>query len=129
MSLSKPARVQITTFADGGGRTSSHEFAVPLDDNTIAIWTNDAPAWAQRLAGSAVVSVQVADRGGRPLVSEPVLEGRAEVLIEGPDVDRARTLTEAVNGVAAQLSRAADWARELRSEKTPAGAVIVHIVG
>lgn len=129
MNTGDADRVLITTFRADGTRTTTDEYVVALADDRIASWTLDARAWAERLADSAIVSVQAADRSGRPLANARLQEGSAELLTEGPDAERARTLTDEKYGLGAKLARAVGWARDLGSEKSPDGAVVVHIVG
>lgn len=119
----------VTTFAEGGLRTVTDEFVVPLGDDRVAVWTHDADRWRERLARSAVVSVQAADAHGRPVRTQPVLEGRAELVTEGDRLDVVRELTERKYGAAAALARAVDWAWELGARRSPSGAVVIDVVG
>ncbi|MFP5417121.1 MAG: hypothetical protein ACLGHZ_09690 [Actinomycetes bacterium] len=119
----------VTTFDASGTATTSSEFCVPLGEGRVGLWTPHATPWRERLRDSAVVSVQAASASGRVVHTEPVFEGRAELVSEGPDFEAARALTHDKYGFAAQLADAVDWAWELGAQKSPAGVVVVSVVG
>lgn len=129
MRLSDAERVIISTFDATGTATSSAEFVVTLGEDRIGAWTPHSSPWVERLALSSVVSVQAADRAGRPLRPEPVFEGRAELVSEGADLETADRLTRDKYGFAATLADVVDKAWEIGGTRTPHGVVVVHIVG
>ncbi len=129
MNLGDADRVVLTTFDAAGTPSRSSEFVVSLGEDRIGCWTPHASPWVERLTLSPIVSVQAADRAGRALRSEPVLEGRAELLTEGPDLDQAHQLCKDKYGFAATLADVVDKAWEIGGTRTPHGVVVVHIVG
>lgn len=128
MSLGDAERVLVSTFDEGGVVTRTAEFCVPLGENRIGLWTPHATPWVERLRNSSVVSVQAASASGRAVRTEPVFEGRAELVTEGEDFETARTLTRDKYGFAAQLTEAVDWAWELGAGRSPHGVVVVHVL-
>ena len=127
MKLSDAERVMVTTFADGA-RTATAEWVVQLDDDTVGFWTPDITVWPARLAGSDVVSVQAADDRGRVMIEEPVLEGRAHIVTEGPEFEALRDRTKAKYRIGTAFAGVVDKVKELRGPDTPEGAVVLHIV-
>lgn len=129
MNLGEADRLVVTTFDAAGQGTSSAEFVVALDEDTVGVWTPHSTPWVERLRLSPVVSVQAASGAGRALRTEPVLEGRARLVTEGADVQAAEKLTREKYGLAAGIVRAVDWAWEVGGQHSPDGVVIIHIVG
>lgn len=129
MNLGDADRVVVTTFDAAGQPTTSSEFVVPLGEDRIGLWTPHSTPWVERLKLSDVVAVQAANTAGRVLRTEPVLEGRAELVCEGVDLEQAHTLTRDKYGLAAAVVGAVDWAWEVGGTRTPPGVVVVHIVG
>ncbi len=129
MRLSDADRVVVTTFDAAGNGTPSAEFVVALDEDTVGLWTPHSSPWVERLALSNVVSVQAASTAGKALRTEPVFEGRAELVTEGPRLDTAAQATRTKYGLAAGLVRAVDWAWEVGGTRSPDGVVVIHIVG
>ena len=128
MSLGDAERVVVSTVDASGVATSSAEFCVPLGEHRIALWTPHATPWVERLKHSPVVSVQAASASGRALRAEPVFEGRAELVTDGPEFEAVHDLTSEKYGFAVQLADAVDWAWELGGPKTPHGVVVVNLV-
>ena len=129
MNLGDAERVVVTTFDAVGGSTTSSEFVVALDEDRIGLWTPHATPWVERLTLSDIVSVQAATTAGRALRSEPVFEGRAQLVTEGTDLAQAEQLTRDKYGVAAALADAVDRAWEMGGTRSPHGVVVIHIVG
>lgn len=129
MRVADADRLVVTTFDAAGKGTATSEFVVGLAENTVAVWTPHSTPWIERLAASDVVSVQAADRSGRPLREEPVFEGTAELVIAGADMQAAAVATKAKYGFAATLATAVDRAWELGGPSSPDGAVVIRLVG
>ena len=129
MRLADAQRIQLTTFDATGTPTVSHEWVVDLGADRVGFWTPHATPWQLRLSLTPVVSVQAADGRGRPLREQPVFEGRAELVLDGPELDAARARTKAKYGVGTKLAEAVDKAWELGGTVSPECAVIVHVVG
>lgn len=127
MKLADADRVQVTTFG-ADERATTDEWVVGLDDDTVGFWTPDITAWPQRLAHSDVVSLQAADGRGKPIIDEPVLEGRAHVVTEGSELEALRELTQAKYRVGTTVASAVDAVKEWGGSVTPEGAVVLHIV-
>ena len=129
MSLGDADRICVTTFAEDGTATTSSEFVVRLGEDTVGVWTPHSTPWVDRLAHSHVVSVQAASGSGKALRTEPVFEGRANLVTEGDQLAEAAASTRAKYGLAAGITRAVDWAWEVTGTKSPDGLVVIHIVG
>lgn len=129
MSLGDADRICVTTFAADGTPTTSAEFVVTLDEDTVGIWTPHSTPWVDRLAHSPVVSVQAASTSGRALRTEPVFEGRAHLATDDERVRAAEELTRTKYGLAAGLAKAVDRAWEVGGTRSPDGVVVVHVVG
>ncbi len=129
MRLGDADRVNITTFDAAGEGTTSTNFVVGMDGDRVGLWTTESGPWAQRLELSEVVSLHAATSSGKVLREEPVLEGRARLVLEGEEFDAVRAATQAKYGVAMKMAEVADWAWELGKKATPDGVVVVTIVG
>lgn len=127
MKLADAEKVLITTFADGAQQATA-EWVVGLDDDRVGFWAPDVTEWEPRLAASAVVSLQAANDRGRAVLDEPVLEGRAQLVTEGPDFDALRDLTREKYRLGATVASVLDAVKELGGPETPEGAVVIHIV-
>lgn len=129
MTLGDAERICVTTYDAAGVPTKSSEFVVPLGDDRVGIWTPHSSPWVDRLSLSQVVSVQAANGVGKALRTEPVFEGRAELVHEGDDFALCRTRTQEKYGFRAKLTDAVDWAWEIGGKRTPAGVIVIHVVG
>ncbi len=129
MRLGDADRVNITTFDAAGEGTTSTNFVVGMDGDRVGLWTTESGPWAQRLELSEVVSLHAATSSGKVLREEPVLEGRARLVLEGEEFDAVRAATQAKYGVAMKMAEVAAWAWELGKKGTPDGVVVVTIVG
>ncbi len=129
MGVADHKRICVTTFAADGTAQASTEWVVALGDTRIGIWLPDAAAWAARLAASSsVVTVQACSVTGTVDRTEPVLEGRAELLADGPVYDEVQAATQAKYGLGASVKGLLDTVKEWGG-KTPEGAVVINIVG
>lgn len=128
MALADASHILVTTFADGG-RQASAERIVALPDAEVGFWTPDITAWQPRLAASPVVTVQACNSRGAVDREQPLLEGRARVVLDGPLLQAAREATHAKYGLAVRASGWVDRLKELGGEVTPEGAVVIDVVG
>lgn len=129
MALSDAARLIVTTFAAGGVAQASTEWVVPAGDRQIGFWTPDVGDWTQRLAESAVVTVRAANQFGKVVREAPLLEGRAEIVTDGPLLDEVREATRAKYGVGTTVAGVIDRLKELGGPVTPEAAIVIDIVG
>lgn len=129
MGIADERHVRVTTFGAGGDAVASTEWIVGLADARLACWTPDATGWPARLAASPVVTIQAAGPTGAVRREAPLLEGRAELVTEGPALAEARELTMKKYAVAAPAAGLLDSARELGGTRTPEGAVVITVVG
>lgn len=127
MILADAERILVTTFADDQ-RMATAEWVVGIDSDRVGFWTPDVTAWQERLVASDVVSVQAADHWGKAILDEPVLEGRAHLVLEGREFDVVREATRAKYSVGTAVAGLADKVRELGGSVTPEGVVLIHIV-
>lgn len=127
--LADADHILVTAYDAQGGETSSVERVVELADHRVAYWLADGTGAAERFAAAPVVSVRSCSRTGRPKVSDPVREGRASVVTEGPVFDETKVAIKAKYGIGASLTGVFDRARELVGEDTPEAVVVIDIVG
>lgn len=127
--LADADHILVTAYDAQGGETRSVERVVELGDHRIAYWLPDGTGVAERFAAAPVVSVRACSRTGRPKISEPLLEGRASVLAEGPVFDEARAAIKEKYALGAGLAGVVDRARELVGPDTPEAVVVIDVVG
>ncbi|SDB80376.1 hypothetical protein GA0111570_102166 [Raineyella antarctica] len=126
--LADADHVLVTAYDTEGGETSSVERVVELADHRVAYWLPDGTGAAERFAAAPVVSVRACSRTGRAKVTDPLLEGRASVVADGPLFDEAKAAIKEKYGLGAGLSAVMDRARELVGEETPEAVVVIDIV-
>ena len=127
--LADADHILVTAYDPEGGETSSVERVVELADHRVAYWLADGTGAAERFGAAPVVSVRSCSRTGRPKVSDPLLEGRASVVTEGPVFDETKAAIKEKYGIGASLTAVFDRARELVGEDTPEAVVVINIVG
>lgn len=127
--LADADHILVTAYDAQGGETSSVERVVELADHRVAYWLADGTGAAVRFAAAPVVSVRSCSRTGRAKASDPLLEGRAFVVAEGPLFDETKAAIKEKYGFGASLTGALDRARELVGEDTPEAVVVINIVG
>lgn len=129
MALADAARLVVTTFREGSEPEHSTEWVVSAGVGRVGFWTPDATAWTRRLAASAVVTMRAANALGTVDREAPLLEGRAEVVTEGPLLDEVRDATRAKYGLGAAMAGFVDRIHELGGARTPEAAVVIDVVG
>lgn len=129
MPIADERHMRVTTFGPAGEPASSTEWVVGLDDSRIGFWTPDSTEWTARLATSPVVTVQASGSTGTVKREQPLLEGRAELLADGPVFDEVKAAILAKYSVAAPAAGLLDSVRELGGTRTPEAAVVIDVVG
>lgn len=128
MSLSDAPRVIVTTFA-GGATQTTDEWVVEVAEGQVGFWTPDDTQWRSRLAGSDVVTVQAATASGTADREQPLFEGRAEIVADGPTFDAIAGATREKYRIGSTVAGLLDRVREVGREKTPEAAIVIRIVG
>lgn len=126
MGLPKVDYVVVTTFSPD---VKTVERVVELADGRFGFWTADAGEMAGRFAEPQTVVVRICDRGGKVDLVQPLFEGRAVFVAEGPDFEAVKSEVAAKHGWATKRENAVDRAKELFGPKTPEGAVVLEIIG
>lgn len=126
MGLHEAEHVLVSTFNPD---VQSVERVVQLADGRIGFWTADAGGMAERFAEPQTVIVRICDRGGKVDLEQPLYEGRAVFIADGPDFEAVKSEVATKHGLAIKLESAVDRAKELFGPKTPEGAVVVDIIG
>lgn len=127
--LGEARRIQVTTFAADGTPQASVEWVVSVSDTRIGFWTPDVTGFEVRIANSPVVSVHQCDRFGHIDRSQPLFEGRAQIVTEGEIHDEVKKRTKDKYAVGAFVANVVDKVKELSGDKTPEGVVVINIVG
>lgn len=126
MGLGEADHVLVTTFNPD---LKSVERIAQLPDGRIGFWTPNTAEMASRFAEPQTVIVRICDRGGKVDLEQPLYEGRAVFVAEGPDFDAVKSAVAERHGLAVRLSSTMDRAKELFGAKTPEGVVLIDIVG
>lgn len=129
MAIADERHMRVSTFGASGEPEASTEWVVVLGDSRIGFWTPDATAWTARLAASPVVTVQACGATGTVKREHPLLEGRAELVREGPTFDEVKAAIQAKYALGATAAGLVDKVRELGGTTTPELAVVINIVG
>lgn len=120
--------IQVTSYPPHADPVISVERVAALSDLRLAYWLPDGAGVAERFAAGPVVSVRPCSRAGKPKLEEPVLEGRASVVTEGPVFDEAKAAIRSKYGLVVAVVGAVDRARELLGERTPEAVVVIDVV-
>jgi len=127
-SLADAGHILVTAYDRQGGETESVERVVELSDTRVAYWLADGTGTAERFEAAPVVSVRSCSRTGRPKLNEPLYEGRASVVSEGPLFDEAKARIKAKYSIGAGIAGAVDRAKELVGQDTPEAVVVIDLV-
>lgn len=128
-SLADAEHILVTSYPPHADPVTSVERVAALADQRLACWLPDGAGAAERFGVGPVVSVRPCSRGGEPTLEEPVREGRATVVTDGPLFDEAKVAIKEKYGLAATVAAVVDRARELFGERTPEAVVLIDIVG
>ncbi|QGF23395.1 hypothetical protein [Raineyella fluvialis] len=126
--VAEAAHILVTSYPPEDEPVSSVERVVQLADLRLAYWLPNAIEARERFAGGPVVSVRPCSRGGKPELAAPLLEGRVEVVTEGPLFDETKAAIKAKYGLGVAMAEAVDRARRLFGDRTPEAVVVVDIV-
>jgi hypothetical protein len=128
MSLRTAEQMLVTSYdAEGERETSLHQL-VPAGDGEVAFWVANDQGVRERFPENSVVSVRPATRRGRPVTDEPVMEGRAFVLAEGPVFEQVKK-DIAEKYPESWTSTVSNTARKLFAGRTPECVVIIKLIG
>lgn len=124
MALTDSEHVLVSTFNPD---VDTIEQAVTASDLRVGFWTELETA-AARFADGAVVMLRACNRSGKPDLEIPLLEGRAEVLTEGPMFEEVRDAVADRFGKGAVGEGVVDNVKGLFGKKdTPAYVVMVNV--
>lgn len=129
MALADAPRLVVTSFPPGAEPQASTEWVVAAGDRRVGFWTPDVTAWVARLSACDVVTVRAANQFGAVDREAPLLEGRAEVVTDGEVLELVRAATRAKYGLGAGVAGIVDRIKELGTDKTPEGAIVIDVVG
>lgn len=128
MSLRTAEHVLVTSYdGEGRGRTSLEQI-VPVEDGQVGYWLADDAGVRERFPDGCVVSVRAATNRGKPLVEEPVQEGRAQVIAEGEVFERVRAEI-AEKYPTPWLGSVVGRAKEAFGGRTPQCVVLITLLG
>lgn len=129
MSIGDEKHILLTTFSDGQTTRESVERIVSVSDSRLGFWVPDASVLEHRFDASDTVTVQACARGGKPDRTQPVLEGRAEVVTEGPLFDEVKHAVADKYGFEVTVESTVDKVKEVFGHKTPEAVVLIDVVG
>ncbi|GAB3705538.1 hypothetical protein [Mariniluteicoccus flavus] len=123
MAISDGDHILVSTFEPD---LDTVERVVPVSDLRIGWWSHDSEG-VDRFRGEPIVMVRACSRGGRPDLETPLLEGRSEVVTEGPLFDEVKAAVLAKYGLGAKVDSLLDRAREAFGERTPESVVLINV--
>ncbi|AXE39433.1 hypothetical protein [Acidipropionibacterium virtanenii] len=129
MSLRTAEHMLVTSYDDEGRARTSLEQLVPVADGQVGYWLADDRGVRERFPDDCVVSVRAATSRGKPVIEEPVVEGRASVLSEGPVYEQIKAAVGDKYPSRSWLSSAVDKTKEIFGGRTPECAVLIHLLG
>lgn len=129
MSLRTADHIIVTSYDAEGRSQTSVERLVPVSDTSIGFWLADAKGAHDRFPDDCVVSVRVCNQRGRAVDTEPVLEGRARIVDEGPQFDEVKAAIHEKYRIGAGLAGVVDRTKELFGGRTPECVVLVNVIG
>ena len=129
VSLRTAEWILVTSYDSYGQAQSSVERLVSVSDTSIGFWLPDDTGARDRFVTDGVVSVRECDKRGRPVETEPVLEGRVRVLSEGSLFDEVRKAIHEKYALEAGCAGLVDKTKELFRSKTPECVVLINVIG
>lgn len=129
MSVRTAEHILVTSYDPEGRGETSLEQLVPVADGQIGFWLANDQGVRERFPDDCVVSVRAATRRGHPIDEEPVLEGRAFVLADGPVFDQVKRDIAEKYRAQSWASSVADRAKELFGGRTPECVVLIKLLG
>ncbi|WOQ16985.1 hypothetical protein [Raineyella sp. W15-4] len=126
--VAEAEHILVTSYPPHADPVATVERVAALADLRLVYWLPDGTGVAERFAAGPVVSIRPCSRSGKPKLEEPVREGRASVVTEGPVFDEAKAAIKGKYGLAATVAGAVDRARELLGERTPEAVVVIDVV-
>lgn len=129
MSLRTAEHMLVTSYDDEGRAQTSLEQLVAVDDGQVGYWLANDQGVRDRFPDDCVVSVRAATSRGKPVIEEPVIEGRASVLADGPDFDRVKAGIREKYPSRSWVSTVMDRTREIFGGRTPECVVLIHLLG
>lgn len=128
MSLRTAEQMLVTSYdAEGQRETSAHQF-VPVGDGEVGFLVANDLGIRDRFPENSVVSVRAADRKGRPITDEPVMEGRAFVVSEGPVFEQVKK-DIAEKYPEPWTATVSNTAKKLFGGRTPECVVMLRLIG
>lgn len=104
------------------------EQPVSTGDGRLGFWTT-LPNAVERFGAGPIVMVRACNRTGRPDLESPPLEGRAELVTEGPLFDEVRSAVADRHGRGAVGEGMLDSVKGLfGGEHAPAYVVVVNVL-
>ncbi|WP_027587588.1 hypothetical protein [Acidipropionibacterium thoenii] len=128
MSLRAAERMLITSYDSDGERHTTVEEVVAAGDTQVGFWLANDQGVRDRFPDNAVVSVRAATRRGQAVTEEPMLEGRAFVISEGPVFEQVRKEIFAKYKTS-WTSAVSTGLRNLFAGSTPQCVVLVKLLG
>lgn len=128
MSLRTADHILVTSY-DGEGRgQTSLEQVVSVQDGQVGFWLANDQGVRERFPDGCVVSVRAATGRGRPIVEEPVQEGRAQVVAGGEAFDSVKAAIAAKYPIG-WIGSVAGRAKEVLGGRTPECVVLLTLLG
>lgn len=128
MSLRTAEQMLVTSYDSEGQRETSLHQLVPVGDGEVGFWVDNDQGIRDRFPENSVVSVRAATRRGHPITDEPVMEGRAFVVSDGPVFEHVKK-DIAEKYPESWTSTVSSTAKKLFAGRTPECVVIVRLIG
>lgn len=129
MSLRTAGHMLVTSYDDEGRAQTSLEQLAMVADGQVGYWVADDRGLSERFPDDCVVSVRAATSRGKPVIEEPVIEGRAWVLRQGPDFDRVKAAIRDKYPSRSRFGAVVDRTREIFGGRTPECVVLIRLLG
>jgi PPOX class probable F420-dependent enzyme len=127
MSISDEKYVVSTTYRKSGTAVPTPTWIVALDGARVGFWTSSASGKYKRLRNDPRIVLQPSDARGRVKADSGSVEGTADLVTSGADLDAIQSKVRAKYGVMVPVSRFFNVLGHLGKGKFPYGDVGVVI--
>jgi uncharacterized protein len=127
MAITDEKYVSSTTFRKSGTPVATATWIVPLDGGRVGFWTSSASGKYKRLRNNPKITIQASDGRGRVKAATTAVEGTAELVTSGPELQALQGKVRAKYGFMVSMSKFFNTLGHLGKGPFPYGDVAVIV--
>ena len=90
LEITSGSHMLLTTYRTSGTGVSTPVWTVPVSDGRVGMWTGAGTGKWKRMRHDPRVTIQACTARGKAKVTDPILEGTAEIVRSGPLFDEVQ---------------------------------------